>query len=206
MRRVSRQTVLRTWLRMERTGSDDHQVPVEELSERAVLDELLEHKPGAAAFVWRDAPVEWYEVTLDRGTFERLRVVDGVDDLRWRALSPDDTVLGAARRVARDDPAELAAETSVDVDRILRFRDDPPGGPLVLATRRGCVPVTVADGNHRAVALALGLLADESVTLPRAYLGRGANPVIRPFGQRACGLVRRVLGRWFGGSRLDPPR
>ncbi|WP_134669458.1 hypothetical protein [Halorussus marinus] len=205
MRRVSRQTVLREWLRMERTDAETDRDPVEGLSERAVLDELLDHKPGAAAFVWRDAPVEWYELTLDRETFSRLRVIDGVDGLRWRALAPDDTVLGAARRVAREDPAALTARTGVDVERIRRFRADPPGGPLVLATRRGCVPVTVADGNHRAVALALDLLAGEPVTFPRAYLGRGANPVVGPLRQRVCGFVRGVLGRVFGGSGSDLP-
>lgn len=192
VRRVPQAAVVREWLREEpRDGP-----PVESLSDRAALDELLDHNPGSAAFVWRDAPVTWYALRPDRETFERLRVVEGPDDLRWRALSPDDTILGAARRIAREDPDELAAETGVDVRKVLRFRADPPDGPLVLSTRRGCGPIAVADGNHRAVALGLGLLTGEPYHPPRAYLGVGSNPVLRPFGQRLCGVVRRAAKKW----------
>jgi hypothetical protein len=51
----------------------------------------------------------------------------------------------------------------------------------------------VADGNHRAVALALDLLAGESFRPPRAYLGVGTNPVGEPILERVCGVVREIL-------------
>lgn len=201
MRRVTQAEVLRDWLRTEcqrpdanRAGStDSRDTPVETLSERELLDEVLERNPGAAAFVWRDAPVEWYETTLDAEEFADLRVVEGPANLGWRDLSPDGTVLGAARRIASGDPDRLAATTGVDVAKVLRFRENPPGGPLVLSTRRGCVPRYVADGNHRAVALGLDLLGGEPWRPPRAYLGVGANPVARPFLERLRGFVRELF-------------
>lgn len=193
-RRVTQVEVLREWLKTERTHPDEEWFPVESLDEREALDELLERKPGAAAFVWRDAPVEWYALTLDREAFARLRVVEGPEDLRWRELSPDGTVVGAARRVSRADSNALADETGVDVDLIHQFREDPLDRPLVLSTRQGCVPTFVADGNHRAVALALRMQSGD-FTPPRAYLGVGANPVVRPFLERLCGAIRRVRER-----------
>lgn len=192
-RRVTQVEVLREWLKTERTHPDVEWFPVESLSEREALDELLDRKPGAAAFVWRDAPVEWYALTLDRETFERLRVVEGPESLRWRELSPDGTVVSAARRIARGDPDVLADETDMDVDLIRQFREDPLDRPLVLSTRRGCVPTFVADGNHRAVALALRMRSGD-FTPQRAYLGVGANPVAKPLLERICGVVRGVLG------------
>lgn len=189
---ISQREVVREWLRMEdRRGARDASA-VESLSDREALDELLDRKPGAATFVWRENPT-WYELSLDRETFERLHVVEGPENLRWRALSPDRTVLGAARRIIGGDPDELAAETGVDVRKVLRFRDRPPGGPLVLSTRRGCSPVTVADGNHRAVARALDVLEDDSYRPQRAYLAIGENPVLRPLVERMCGMARKLL-------------
>ncbi|WP_158058004.1 hypothetical protein [Halorussus halophilus] len=193
-RPISQREVVREWLRMECQRGAIESDALGTLTDREALDELLERKPGAAAFVWRESPT-WYELSLDRETFERLHVVEGPENLRWRALSPDGTVLGAARRVANEDPDRLAAETGVDVRKVLRFSDQPPGGPLVLSTRQGCSPVTVADGNHRAVAQALGLLAGEDYRPRRAYLAIGANPVLRPLAERTCGLVRRILSR-----------
>ncbi|PSP55320.1 hypothetical protein BRC82_06100 [Halobacteriales archaeon QS_1_67_19] len=193
MHRVPQRSVLKEWLRVERRHPDNEWFPIEPLSEREVLDELLDRNPGAAAFVWRDAPIEWYETALDREAFADLRVVEGPARLRWRALSPDGTVLGAAGRIARGDPDALAAETGVDVRKVLEFRAEPPDEPLVLATRRGCVPRFVADGNHRAAALGLALL-DGEFEPPRAYLGVGANPVVRPLFERICGAVRTLFG------------
>lgn len=57
-RRVTQVEVLREWLETERTHPDEEWFPVGSLDGRKALDELLGRKPGAAAFVWRDAPVE----------------------------------------------------------------------------------------------------------------------------------------------------
>ncbi|WP_137283796.1 hypothetical protein [Halorussus salinisoli] len=192
MRRVSQIGVLHEWLRVERSHPEEDWFPVESLSEREALDELLDRKPGAAGFIWRDAPVKWYETTLHREDFERLQLVEGPPDLRWRALSPDGTVRGAADRIARGDPDELTAETGVDVETVVEFREEMPEGPLVLSTREGCVPRFVADGNHRAVALALRMRSGD-FSPQRAYLGVGSNRVAKPLSERLCGAVESLL-------------
>ncbi len=196
MRHVSQVEVLREWLRVERSHPEVDWFPIESLSEREALDELLDRKPGAAAFVWRDAPVRWYETTLHRADFEGLQLVEGPPSLRWRALSPDGTVCAAADRIARGDPDELAAETDVDVRTVLEFVEEMPEGPLVVSTREGCVPRYVADGNHRAVALSLRMRSGE-FSPQCAYLGVGRNRVAKPLSERVCGAVRGVFG---GGS------
>jgi hypothetical protein len=192
MHRVTQAEVLREWLRVERSHPDVEWFAVDSLSEREALDELLDRKPGAAAFVWRDAPVTWYETTLDRAAFADLRLVEGPADLGWRDLSPDGTVRGAADRIASGDPERLTAETGVDAETVLDFVDEMPAGPFVLSTREGCVPRYVADGNHRAVALALRMRSGD-FSPQRAYLGAGANPVAEPLVERLCGAVERIL-------------
>ena len=197
MHRVSQVEVLREWLRVERSHPEVEWFPIVSLSERAALDELLNRKPGAAAFVWRDAPVTWYETTLERSDFSDLRLVEGPSDLRWRDLSPDGTVRGAADRIASEETDELAAETGVDVGKVLEFADEMPAGPLVVSTREGCVPRYVADGNHRAVALALRIRSGEFA--PQcAYLGVGANPVAKPLLERLCGELRGLREEYLG--------
>ena len=197
MHRVSQVEVLREWLRVERAHPEVEWFPIDSLSERAALDELLDRKPGAAAFVWRDAPVTWYETTLDRADFAELRLVEGPPDLRWRDLSPDGTVHGAADRIASEEPEKLAAETGVDVRQVLDFADEMPAGPLVVSTREGCVPRYVADGNHRAVALALRMRSGE-FSPQRAYLGVGSNPVAKPLLERLCGELRCLCDEYLG--------
>jgi hypothetical protein len=194
-KRVTETEVVKHWLAVERekTGADADDLDT--LSHRAALDELLRYKPGAAAFLWRDRPIEWSQTTLSRTEFERLRLIDGPEGLLWDALSPDGTVMGAARRVERVDTAALASETGIDVGRILDVADalaDGSVSPLVLTKRRGRGPPRVADGNHRAVAIALRLLRTAEYRPQMAYLGIGANPIARPLARRVLGVFDRL--------------
>lgn len=190
MERVPCDEVVRAWLARERDepGADS----LESLSSEAALDALLSENPGAAAFLWRDAPVTCYRLVLSRDEFDRLHVVPGPEGLLWRALSPDGTVRGCAARIDRGDPERLARETGVDVPAIESLAASMPAidEPLVLSTRRGATPWYVADGNHRATATALALRrGGEYVPVP-AYLCVGANPVLEPLVQRVRGLLR----------------
>lgn len=201
MDRVSQAEVIRHWLRIEREKPTVDSFDVDSLGDDEALDTLLDVNPGSAAFVWRDAPIDWYHVELPRRTFLNLHVVRGPEHLRWRALSPDNTIQGAAERIDRGDPDELAATTGVDIETALSLREAMPeaaADELVLATRQGCVPWTVADGNHRAVAKALSLLEGDPYEPQRAYLGVGRNPVVSSIGERVCGLLRRVRSRAWG--------
>lgn len=203
MEHVSQSDVVRHWLRVEQedpTTDLQQEVPTERLdvdgyTDDEALDTLLRLKPGAAAFIWRDEPIDWYHVELSRREFLALHVVDGPEHLYWRALSPDNTIRGAAQRIEAGEPDQLAAATGVDVGKVLTLRDELPAvadQELVLATRQGCRPWTIADGNYRAVAKALALLDDGAYTPQTAYLGVGANPIGAPLRERVCGLGRHV--------------
>lgn len=186
-RRVPREAVVRAWLARECEGSEPPATAA------GAFDALLNENPGAAAFLWRDAPHACYRLDLPRARFDRLHVVEGPPELGWGALSPDGTVGGCARRIDRGDPDRLARTTGVDVALIERLAREAPTGdphPLVLSTRRGAVPWYVADGNHRAVALALSLWRGAGYEPLPAYLCVGANPVLGPLLQRVCGPFR----------------
>ncbi len=195
MTQVSQRTVLEQWLELERRKSGAESAAVESLTERELLDRLLNEKPGAAAFIWRDAPIEWRRVTLSRSAFEQLRVVAGPDDLSWRALSPDETILGGARRIVAESPDDLTAETGVDVQKVSSLRSNPPDEPLVLIRRWECKPPRVADGNYRATARAVNLVKDGTYDPVSAYLGVASQPPLEPLQDRVCGAVRGLLGR-----------
>ncbi|ODR79310.1 hypothetical protein BG842_09805 [Haladaptatus sp. W1] len=195
MTRVSQATVLRHWLELEQRKPNAPSADLGALSERELLDRLLHLKPGVASFIWREKPISWYRLTLSRRSFERLRVADGPDDLSWRALSPDETILGAARRVAGGDPDALAAETGVDISRVLSFRENPPDEPLVAVDRRDCRPPRVVDGNHRATARALRLVEIGTYDPVRVYLARCSRPLLPHVRRRTCSVVRRLRGR-----------
>ncbi|WP_336345233.1 hypothetical protein [Halalkalicoccus ordinarius] len=193
MERVPCDEVVRAWLARER---DDLEDSIEALSPEAALDALLSENPGAAAFLWRDAPVTCYRLSLSREEFDRLHVVPGPEGMLWRALSPDGTVRGAAARIDHGDPERLTRETGVDVLAIESLATSISSSsveePLVLSTRRGAVPWRVADGNHRATAMALSVRrGGEYVPWP-AYLCVGANPVLEPLSQRVRGLFGRL--------------
>ncbi len=195
MTRVSQRTVLEQWLELEGRKQHTPSVDPESLTERELLDQLLRLKPGVASFIWREKPISWHRLTLSRGSFEPLRVVDGPENMLWRALSADGTILGAARRIRDCDATRLAAETGVDIDRILSFRENPSDEPLVLVDRQNCLPPRVADGNHRATARALTLLETGSYDPVQVYLARCSPPIVSPLWHRTCAVARRLVGR-----------
>ncbi|MFC7154394.1 hypothetical protein ACFQPA_02855 [Halomarina halobia] len=190
--RVEEAEVVAHWLRLEPDASDDPSA----LSRADALDALLTANPGAAAFVWQVRPATWYRLRLPRERFGRLRVIEGPEELGWHALSPDGTVLGAARRI-EEGTTRLPDSSTIDVDLVERLADDLARGealPAVVATtRRGCAPTHVVDGNHRATATGLHLLRTGAYEPLEAYLGVGANPVLAPIRERLCGAARRLL-------------
>lgn len=190
-RPVPRDEVVSAWLAHERRKHGETIDP--SLTADEAFDALLTANP-AAAFFWRDAPVTCYRLALSREQFDRLRVVPGPEGLLWRALSTDGTVRSAAARIDRGDPERLARETGVDVPAIEALAASMPSveEPLILSTRRGAVPWHVADGNHRATAMALSMRRGGEYAPWPAYLCVGANPVLEPLVQRVRGLFRAL--------------
>ncbi|QCW01921.1 hypothetical protein [Natrinema pallidum] len=200
--RVPEERVLRDWLarEIERNAGavDSGTVPT---NATALLDALLSAKPGAAAFLWREQPIRWYRLVLDRDRFVALRPVDGPDDLLWRDVSTDGTLFGVAERVHTEgiDPLDAAG---IDAEAIRTYRDELAAGtrfdPLIVRTRRGATPWFVADGNHRATAAALHALETGRYDPMPAYVAVTANPVLEPIVDRARGLLQRLAGRSIG--------
>ncbi|UHQ95987.1 hypothetical protein [Natrinema halophilum] len=200
--RVSEEHVLREWLEREADcGPADADLESAPTNAAATLDALLSAKPGAAAFVWRERPIRWYRLGLDRERFVDLRPVDGPDDLLWRAVSMDGTLFGVAERVHEDGFGPLES-AGIDAGTIRTYRDNLAAGtrvdPLVVRTRRGATPWFVADGNHRATAAAMRILETGRYDLVPAYVAVTANPVRRPTVDRIRGLIQRLAGRTIG--------
>jgi len=200
--RIPEERVLRQWLAREADGGavdvDPGSIPS---NASAVLDALLSAKPGAAAFVYRERPIRWYRLALDRERFLELRPVDGPDDLLWRRASTDGTLFGVAERVREEGFGPLES-AGIDSDAVKRYRDDLDSGtrfdPLIVRTRRGATPWFVADGNHRATAAALRFLETGRYEPLPAYVAVTANPVFGPMIDRIRGLTRRLIGRTIG--------
>jgi hypothetical protein len=187
------------WLEREADKEPGRGVDASSLTTDVAVDALLKYKPGAADVVWRDQPVRWYRVDLSRAQFERLELIGGPPGVLWHALSPGGTVMEGARRVVDEPAEELAAETGVDIGVIDGYRERIAAGEdvgfLIVATRTGCVPWYVADGNHRATARACHLLETGEYDSQPAFLAVGSNPILRPLYERACGVLRRIRGR-----------
>jgi hypothetical protein len=195
--RVTEERVVRYWLQRELDDRRDRPDP-SAVSTAGALDALLSEKPGAASFIWRERPIGWYRLELSRAAFTDLHPVGGPDDLLWRSLSTDGTILGVAEWIRQAGPDELAEETDVDLEAVSDYRETVRSGgdvdPLIVRTRRGATPWYVVDGNHRATAVALHLLETGEYDPVSAYVAVTANPVLRPLVERILGLFQRVIG------------
>jgi hypothetical protein len=198
MERVRQATVVREWLRREAanpaTAFDDDPGS---MTEHHAVAALLALKPGASRFIVASPTLRWYRTTLDARAVRALRLIACAEQTLWQALAPDRTVGGAADRIAENDPDRLAAETGVDIAYIQSLASTADAtDPLVVQTRRGRTPWTVADGNHRAVAR---VVAPVRPFEPQpVYLAVRPNPVVGPLRERLAGAVRRLLGRPAG--------
>ncbi len=150
---------VRNWLRRE------HRKPYREFTVHGgerdweLVGNLLCQCPFQASFLWR-YPVEWYRTELTEPEFRRLRVIGGPPDESWRALSPDGTILGAAKRIRADGLAGV--REGIDIDYIRRraaaLGDDAEAERLTLFRSPDAAVPSVVDGNHYATARALSLL------------------------------------------------
>ncbi|MDY6818126.1 MAG: hypothetical protein SVG88_05630 [Halobacteriales archaeon] len=200
---VSEERVVRHWLAME-LEKDGESLPTDpdSMSYSEAIDALLTRKPGAASFIWREQPIEWYRLELSIDRFRSLRTIQGPDGLLWQGLSPDGTIMGVARRISTEDMVDINAETEIDLDLIMQYRERVADGdsiaPFVIRTKRGKTPWYVADGNHRATALALHLIETGSYDPQPAFIGVVSNPILRPLRDRLFGGIDRLRGELIG--------
>ncbi|NHN58589.1 MULTISPECIES: hypothetical protein [Halorussus] len=174
--RVSQLEVVRSWLDRERRKGEAEISLSGDEADWQLVGALFAHRPFQAAFVWRH-PVTWYRTELDETAFRRLEVIEGPRDESWRELSPDGTILGAARRIRG---ADLRGRfEDIDVDHVRRLAGRTPESERIVCFRRGTAAPYVADGNHYATATALRLLRDGEYAPQRAYLGVRRYPSVR---------------------------
>ncbi|WP_155120539.1 hypothetical protein [Haloprofundus marisrubri] len=216
MRRVAQREVLEHWLTCEGLGSNGGSTRSRSNADET-LDRLLRAKPGAAAFLWQDAPIRWYHTRLSTDRLASLRVIEGPENMLWNALSSDGTVGGAATRIVDGDASTLREETGVDVARIEQLAERVATTPatlpdLVCVRRRPWEQAFVADGNHRAVATVVAArragtfdgredAAARRDATPRVgtYLGVGANRPSTDL-RRAANSVWWSIRRRLGGD------
>ncbi len=190
--RVTHAEVVRTWLARERRKRDA-EPPDSGTAVGPMLDELLGYQPGAASVLWRDAPFQWRKLNLERVTFDQLHVVEGPSALGWRALASDGRVTSIAAKLADLRPIEtdLIDSPGLDLACVRHLCDEGTriDDPLVVTTRPGDVPLYIADGNHRAVAYALGLVEGRTYEPVPAFVGTGSAPVFARARERFRGWV-----------------
>jgi len=208
---VDERRVLCAWLARE-TERVEAGIDPETASRDDLVDALLSAKPGAATFLCRERPIRWYRVDLDWPSFATLSPVRGPDDRLWRAVSTDGTLVGVAEH-AREHGLAALSESGIDAAAIRRYRRALAAGdgvdPLVIRTRRGATPWYVADGNHRATAIALRRLAaaadgngnaqTDGYDPVATHVAVTANPVAGPALDRIRGLYQRLRGRSIAG-------
>jgi hypothetical protein len=168
--RVPQIEVVRTWLENERAKPDiDVEFDPDE-PEWALVAKLLDTCAFQAAFLWQ-YPVAWYRVELDETRFRQLRVIDGPKEESWRRLSPDGSLLGAARRILSEELDGMYED--IDVTRIRDIAAGLPAGTrrLVLFKRDHGEQPSVADGNHFATAHAIRLLQTGEYSDQQVFLG-----------------------------------
>lgn len=189
---VTRREVIDHWLTVE--GYDPAAM---DTTER--LAALLERKPGAAAFLWREQPVDWVLTRIEWDSFRQLRPIRGPDQLHWRRLSTDGTVLGGARRLQTDAHPPV---DGIDRETIDRYRDHVAAGrtipPLIVRTVRGATPWYVVDGNHRATALAWHAVETGEYEPQPAYVAVTGRTAFQSGLDRLRGLFQRLRGYRIG--------
>ncbi len=167
------------------------------LSRNERVQALLAEKPGAAGFLWRDQPVEWYHTRIGPQSFRQLRPICGPARLQWRQLSVDGTITGIATRLHAG--TAPTAGSGVSYAAIRRYRDRLAAGerlaPLVVRTKRGATPWHVVDGNHRAVALAWHALETGQYSPQTGYVAVTGRSVIAAVADHLRAVVQRVRGR-----------
>ena len=192
--RVDRRVVLEHWYAREREkrGASPARRDPRGRPEDELLVPIVEAAGGGARPVCTEC-ARWYRVRLAEPEFRRLRVIECPEGRCWNRLAPDDRLLTAARTLrtsARGVPRHLVDRDYVlelarrDIDMASATARDPP----VLFSRVDDPEPRVIDGNHRAAATALALIACGEFAGMHAYLGVETSTSMGPLRSLACTL------------------
>jgi hypothetical protein len=117
--------------------------------------------------------LRWSRRTLSEADLRRLRVIPGDPESSWRRLSPDGTILGAARRLLGRPYRGFFADVYVDLVYLLADhpREAAANQTLVVIDDPAEPGPFVIDGNHHATARALRLLERGEYLPLSAFVG-----------------------------------
>ncbi len=169
---ISREEMLRHWLSKEVSENDDS-LDVESIDdEETLLSELIDRKPIAEA-IFRDSDLQWYHLDLEEHELERLHTVKGESGEDWRAITDENTIKSIAQCIHEtDDLGQL--DTPKDLGQVVDFASDFPDDiemeELIVVSEADERPY-LADGNHRAVAIALHIRHGGAYPEQEAYVG-----------------------------------
>lgn len=161
MERVSQEEVVEEWLSAEAEKDDSTSFDiVADRENNQNLARLLAHKPDAAALFW-EYDLEWYRHDVAVEEFRDLRA-------SWGEQTP---IFDIAQEISNG-----GSSMPPNMVRQVRTLSDPSllggWGPLIIYRKRWPRKYPyVADGNHRATALALHMLRGGDYRPQTAYVG-----------------------------------
>jgi hypothetical protein len=165
--------MLRHWLAKEVHENDGDDLDVEAIDDDdRLLAELIDRKPIAES-IFENSDLRWYHLDLEVEELEALHTVKGESGEDWRAITEDNSIASIADHIhAADNLADL--DTPKDLEQVVEFAAKFPDDiemEEVIAVAEADRDPYLADGNHRAVAIALHLRNGGVYPEQEAYVG-----------------------------------
>lgn len=180
MRSVSRNQVVNEWLELEQEKESSKEVDIDSnVPECDAVARLLTHKPDAASILWKH-DLEWYEHEVTEEKFRTLRTV-------WEGRN----IFDAAQALQNDDNS-LSEDKIEKIKSIAENNSVEDLGPLfIYRCKKLRSGPFLADGNHRAVGIALQMLDGNNFRPQTAYVGYPA----KAYSKQIRGLLHQLLNQ-----------
>jgi hypothetical protein len=172
---IAETEVIQYWLRKEVEEDEDDNLDIEALEDREeLLNELIDRKPLAES-IFVDQDCEWYDLTLAENELRGLEVVKGPSNEGWRAVAKGGLIESTAERIfAADDLEQFSQNVPKDLQKVADFADsvssDDELDELIVVSEEDDRPY-IADGNHRAIGMALHILETDEYIEQDVYIG-----------------------------------
>lgn len=167
--------VIRYWLRKEIEEDDADELDPDTLDDRdELLQALIERKPLSES-IFAETDRHWYHVVLSENELRGLEVVNGPEDEGWRAVAKGGLIESIAERIlAADELDEFDDEVPKSLTKVTDFANEVSSETdveeLIVVGDEDGRPY-IADGNHRAVGMALHILQADEYIEQEAYVG-----------------------------------
>ena len=180
---VAETEVIRYWLRKEIEEDTEDNLDPDTLDDRKeLLDALVDRKPLAES-IFGEADRNWYRLVLSEHELRGLEVVRGPENEGWRAVAKGGLIESIAERIlAADNLDAFDNEVPKNLTKVADFADNVSSETeleeLIVVGDENGRPY-IADGNHRAVGMALHILQSGEYIEQEAYVGvdrRRTNP------------------------------